>query len=195
MSCKASFFLPPTCRYNMGDRHNAKAKVQILCETRKYLWNYLLFSVIYRDSTKKKVEKSLEYYRKLLIFAASRSNSWLSGQNPERARLNRHYPFWKEPPRGALFYFRYRFMRSGRREMRGVLRGGFPWKFLTWDFFTGRPPRKKSHVRFFHAALTFFSRVRVPSYFIRRGLKFVASVFAVSLFLLNFAGRTNNCDY
>jgi len=42
---------------------------------------------------------------------------------------------------------------------------------------------------------TKFSRVRVPFYFIRRGLKFVASVFAVSLFLLNFAGRTNNCDY
>ena len=93
MSCKASFFLPPACRYNMGNRHNAKAKVQILCETRKYLWNNLLFSEIYHDSTKKKVEKSLEYYRKLLIFAASRSNSWLSGQNPERARLNRHYPF------------------------------------------------------------------------------------------------------
>ncbi|MCR5199420.1 MAG: hypothetical protein K6D55_11680 [Prevotella sp.] len=44
-------------------------------------------------------------------------------------------------------------------------------------------------MRFFHAALTFFSRVHVPSYFIRRGLKFVASVFAVSLFLHNFAAR------
>ena len=43
--------------------------VSFICETRKYLWNYLLFSEIYRDSTKKKVEKSLEYYRKLLIFA------------------------------------------------------------------------------------------------------------------------------
>ena len=27
----------------------------------------------------------------------------LSGQNPERARLNRHYPFWKEP-RKRLFF-------------------------------------------------------------------------------------------
>jgi len=37
----------------MGDRHNAMAKVQILCETRKYLWNYLLFSEFSRHSTKK----------------------------------------------------------------------------------------------------------------------------------------------
>jgi hypothetical protein len=30
----------------------ATAKIQIICETRKYLWNYLLFSEFYRDSTK-----------------------------------------------------------------------------------------------------------------------------------------------
>ena len=31
--------------------------VSFICETRKYLWNYLLFSEIYRDSTKKKWRK------------------------------------------------------------------------------------------------------------------------------------------
>jgi hypothetical protein len=46
-------FMSLVCHYNMGDRHNAMAKVQILCETRKYLWNYLLFSEFSRHSTKK----------------------------------------------------------------------------------------------------------------------------------------------
>ena len=52
----------------------------------------------------KKRLKNLEYSEKLLIFAASEWLFWLSGQNPERARLYRHYPFLKPSVRWLLLF-------------------------------------------------------------------------------------------
>ena len=59
----------------------------------------MTFGEFCRDSAEKTkfslhlLLQNLEIWKKVLIFAASEHKFWLSGQNPERARLYRHYPF------------------------------------------------------------------------------------------------------